>query len=353
MARPRKPPRLTLRADRALAGHGGAARRVYVIRDGDAYIRTGCFEGDQAGAEQALALYLASKLRPPARGSSSAQVTIADVLLAYLRERAPLTARPRETEAAIHRLNEFWGVRRVDEVRGAACREFVLVRGTQSGARRDLETLRAAVNFYAREYGLPVVPRFAMPPRSPSRERWLTRSEAARLLRACRCNPRQRHLCRLILIGLYTGTRHRAILAMQWMPNTQGGWFDLEAGVMHRRGLRQSETKKRRPPARIPRRLLPHLRRWRRLDRGLRYVVRHQGGPILRVEKAFRGARAAAGLGDDVVIHTLRHTAATWLMQRGVDIWHAAGFLGMTVEQLQATYGHHHPDFQKEAANAL
>jgi hypothetical protein len=48
----------------------------------------------------------------------------------------------------------------------------------------------------------------------------------------------------------------------------------------------------------------------------------------------------------------LRHTAATWLMQAGVDMWEAAGWLGMTVEQLKANYGHH-PDFQEGAAEAF
>jgi integrase len=54
-----------------------------------------------------------------------------------------------------------------------------------------------------------------------------------------------------------------------------------------------------------------------------------------------------------VVRHSLRHTAATWLMQAGVDMWEAAGWLGMTVEQLEANYGHHHPDFQEAAAEAF
>jgi hypothetical protein len=40
-------------------------------------------------------------------------------------------------------------------------------------------------------------------------------------------------------------------------------------------------------------------------------------------------------------------------MQAGVDIWEAAGWLGMTVEQLEANYGHHHPDFQEEATEAF
>lgn len=39
-----------------------------------------------------------------------------------------------------------------------------------------------------------------------------------------------------------------------------------------------------------------------------------------------------------------------WLMQAGVPIWEAAGHLGMTVETIQRTYAHHHPDHQKAAA---
>jgi hypothetical protein len=54
-----------------------------------------------------------------------------------------------------------------------------------------------------------------------------------------------------------------------------------------------------------------------------------------------------------VVRHSLRRTAATWLMQAGVDMWEAAGWFGMTVEQLEANYGHHYPDFQEGVAEAL
>jgi hypothetical protein len=49
-----------------------------------------------------------------------------------------------------------------------------------------------------------------------------------------------------------------------------------------------------------------------------------------------------AGLGEDVVRHSLRPTAPTWQMQAGTDLWEAAGWLGMTVEQLEQNYGHHH-----------
>jgi integrase len=56
----------------------------------------------------------------------------------------------------------------------------------------------------------------------------------------------------------------------------------------------------------------------------------------------------ARGQGD-----TLRHTAATWLMQRCAPISEAAGFLGMSPEVLQDSYGHHHPDYLQGAAAAI
>jgi hypothetical protein len=40
-------------------------------------------------------------------------------------------------------------------------------------------------------------------------------------------------------------------------------------------------------------------------------------------------------------------------MQHGVDVWEAAGFLGMTVEMLSSRYGHHHPDHLSGARNAI
>jgi integrase len=60
-----------------------------------------------------------------------------------------------------------------------------------------------------------------------------------------------------------------------------------------------------------------------------------------------------AKLTGRVTPHTLRHTAATWLMQRGVPVWETAGLLGMSAEVLLSTYGHHHPDFLHGAANAI
>jgi hypothetical protein len=37
-------------------------------------------------------------------------------------------------------------------------------------------------------------------------------------------------------------------------------------------------------------------------------------------------------------------------MQAGTDLWQAAGFLSTSVETIQRTYAHHHPDYQRQAA---
>src|SRR6266446_7644828 len=45
--------------------------------------------------------------------------------------------------------------------------------------------------------------------------------------------------------------------------------------------------------------------------------------------------------------------SASSLMQNGVSMWRAAGFLGMSVETLDRVNGHHHPDYLSDAAEAI
>lgn len=267
----------------------------------------------------------------------------------YSVEHAPTTASPGLVYDHMNALAGYWATKNVAQIKGSTCREYAKGR-KPSMVRRQLETLRAAVNYFHKEYGLDPVPAFTMPPKAYPRTRWLTRGEAAKLLKAARGTP---HLARFILIGLHTGTRSGAILGLQWMANTNGGYVDLESGVMYRRPEGQRETNKRQPPARIPASLLAHMRRWHRNDGNIRHLVHWNGSSVQSVKKAFRSARVDAELDKEVIPHILRHTCATWLMQAGAKPWKAAGFLGMTVEMLERTYGHHHPDFQKDVAEAV
>src|SRR5215469_1961921 len=89
-----------------------------------------------------------------------------------------------------------------------------------------------------------------------------------------------------------------------------------------------------------------HLRRAQRrhiylLSGGHEHEIEHPRS----VKTSFKTAVRLAGLQGKITPHTLQHTAATWLMQAGLDKWEAAGFLGMNVEMLDHVYGHHHPEY--------
>ena len=203
-----------------------------------------------------------------------------------------------------------------------------------------------------------------LPPRSPPKDVFLSRSEAAKLLlTAWRGQEVQKgrktkkrtskHIARFILVGLYSGSRHDAICGASFEPANDRGWVDLEKGTFHRLRQGRRQTKKRQPPVRIPRRLLFHLKRWRRLGISKSAVVEFQGAPLASVRKGFEAVVKKAGLAKHVTPHTLRHTSATWLMQQGKDLWTAAGFLGTSVQMLEQTYAKHHPDYQSDVLDAF
>lgn len=347
--------------------------QTYIIRDGARKRRTGCGPGELARAEEKLRDYIAGKYEPVSDHRPD-RVLVADALTFYLREIVPGHAAADRAAYAADRLLDWWKDRPLSHIKKSTCREYVEYRTGQAPrqaragvalekrisattARRELGVLQAAILAYHAENNLDAVPVVTLPPMGQPRDRWLTRDEAAALLRAIRRHPQRQAritLARFVLIGLYTGSRPGVIHSIAWMPSTTGAWVDIDAGVLHRRGSAEVQTNKRRPPIRIPERLLGHMRRWRKAD-GDRaaFIVDRGYGPLQDMRRSWAWVRTEAGLGEEVVPHILRHTAATWMMQQGLDLWEAAGFLGMSPEILWRVYGHHHPDYQKELASRI
>ena len=340
-----------------------SGERYWIIRDRTDERGTGCSEGHLADAEKQLAAYIAKKYAPETRARSLREVLIADVITLYVKEVMPHVANPSFIAYTAEPVLEWWGAKTLADVRGRTCREYVEWRIRQSikhrkkarkvsnqTARHELKTLRAAINHYHREYGpLDAVPAVTLPERSQPKDRWLTRSECALFLWACR---RTEHLRRWFLLTLYTGSRKQVVLPMTWTVNLNAGWIDLEAGIIHRRGARERATDKQRPPCRIHRKLRGFLRRWQAADagRGWAHVCRWQGKPVGDIDKSFLTTRLRAGLDDKVTPHTLRHTMCTWLAQSGVPASEAAGYVGMSLETYARHYLHSSPDHQKRAA---
>lgn len=372
MPRRKKGTRLWLRrARRDKDGH--LRRATWIILDGDRHIPTGCTATEVAAAEEKLAAYIALRYQPNRKERDIELIDIADVLSVYDADCGGRQANRKQFDARLERLNDFWGARKLAEVTGETCRQYARVRGSVGGARRDLEDLRAAINHHEKEGLHRGIVRVTLPPRSAPRTRWLTRKEVAELLRVCwRARVQQtvhrgtrkgqlvetakrplRHLARFILIGLYSGTRAAAIAAASPKKAPGRSYVDLDNGIFYRLPEGHAETNKRQPPVPIPPRLLAHMRRW--VDKGLvrEHFVEWHGAGVRSVKTAFNTAVRLAKLSGKVTPHTLRHTAATWLMQAGVEMWEAAGFLGMSVEMLDRVYGHHHPNHLRKAAHAI
>lgn len=307
-------------------------RKQWVIRDGSRFVRTGCGKGDNAKAEKFLAQYIGHKHKPEA---SSAPM-IADVLNVYGQEVAPHRSTAKDLSYVIEDLLRWWGDKNVAEISAKACRAYAKDR-SQSSAARCIKILRAAVGYWHREYGpLHFMPSFWRPEENGPRDRWLTKSEAARLLTATKPYP---YLRRLVLLQLYTGSRPGVILALQWKQ------VDLSAGILVRK-LGPQPRNKRSPDVRLGRRIMAHLRRWKRMDGSAQFVCGGYKDP----HRSWNKVIEAAGL-QGVTRHTLRHTRATWMAQNGVSLFEAAGFLGMSVKTLERVYAHHDPAHQEKAAN--
>lgn len=347
---------------------------VYIIRDGSHRVSTGCGVGDVEGANRALADYLARTFRPDTRERDLSKIPCAEVLTMYARDQPK--DKPSLALIGYHlkALLPFWGSKTLADVKGSTCREYAKSREystskalaklktgdalsparplSPSTSRRELKTLQAAINHWHKESPLAAVPKVTLPPENPRRERVLERSEVARLLRAAR-KLKLPHVARFILIGVYTGTRHNAILSLQWVPNLFGGHVELGRRIMYRRGSAERETSKRRPAVSIPPRLGAHLSRWMRKDmEGPRRIVHFNGAPLAKMKRAWAHVVKEAGLGKDVTPHVLRHTCASWLLWEGKSIWDVAGVIGADASTVERVYGHHRRIEQGERMRA-
>lgn len=384
MSRQSKGPRLYLRKGRFDSRTGQTLPDRWFIVDGKSERGTGCGPERLDEAERQLAAYITEKWQAPVGESDPAKVLIADVLALYSQDRGKSLRSDGATMAGfVRHLLDWWGSCAIADVRRSSCNAYVAhrtgqeIRHGQTGrkvsvqtARRELEVLSAAIGHWDDEHHLSRRPKVVLPEKAESNRDALTRPEAAALLWASLGHRRtskgwedlksssgranRAHLRRFILIGLYTGSRSGVIKRLCWAESLHDPWVDLDAGIIYRRGKSEAERKtKKRPLVKLPRRLLAHLRRWKEADdlKGMTMVLHHGGQPVASVRTGFAGCASDAGIVASP--HWLRHTCATWLMERNVDAWEAAGYVGMTAATLEKHYGHHRPDHQSAARKAM
>lgn len=187
------------------------------------------------------------------------------------------------------------------------------------------------------------------------RQRYLTEGEAERLLMAC---P-ERLLCP-VAIGLFAGLRVDEVCHLRTQYDV-----DLDLGlitVQIQPGWVPKGKKRRDIP--IAAALRPLIERHLELYASEDWLTpsiqdaslcfnRHTFD--LQFRKIVGNAELVQGRTDPqgVVFHTLRHTFASWLVMRGVDLYTVAQLLGNSLKMVEGTYSHLSPDFRQRAVDRL
>lgn len=180
------------------------------------------------------------------------------------------------------------------------------------------------------------------PPKPSQQNDWLTPPEFERMLWSAanpiRNKPGLASRDRLVLLTLVTtGLRRSELIALDWRDMDLDG---QHASLLVRHG--KGDRSRRQP---LPRALAEELRR----ERAMRdprpadpVFCGLEGGRLRAKVLAAIVSRATrrAGINKHVTVHTLRHTAATWLRQGSADARLVAEYLGHADMSTVARYAH-------------
>jgi integrase len=229
------------------------------------------------------------------------------------------------------------------------CREYVRKRRVtgKRGATADgtiwteMGHLRTVMVWAAGNKLIEHAPRIERPSKPKPKERFLTRDEANRLLDAA-VAP---HIRLAIILLLTTAARVGAVLDLTWNRIE----FHRE---QIRLALPESSTRKGRATVPINSTLMAALQEARagaRTD----HVVEWNGEPVASIKTGFNAAVKGAGL-TGVSPHVLRHTAAVWMAEDGVDMEEIAQYLGHEDSRItRRVYARFSPQHLRKAAASL
>jgi integrase len=282
--------------------------------------------------------------------------TVGEILDGYLLDRKPVVRAYDTLEVAAKPLKRHFGSLQPDHLTKERVRSYHRQRrseGHSVGPRhakrkkptsdgtiiRELVTLRAALRWALRAKWIRgELPHIETPSHPPPRDRWLTREEADRLLAAAVAL----HIRTFIALALHTAARSGALLELTWER------VDLAAGRIN---LGHGYGNKRRAVVPINSALRPYLEEARQAATSA-HVVEHGSGSVGSIKTGFRAAAKRACL-DGISPHVLRHTAVTWLVMAGVPMPMVARYAAMSLQMVERRYGHHSPDWLRQAAEAL
>jgi integrase len=204
---------------------------------------------------------------------------------------------------------------------------------------RPLGVLKHLLRLAHEEWeALPAVPRIRLEKERQGRLRWLTSEEATKLLDACRAQKKSPALADLVEFCVFTGLRQAEALGLTWDR------------VDRSRGVIQLEVTKNGRRREVPLNGPADAALVRRAESRVALVFGSRSWYAFR--KAWRRAVRAAGLGD-FHFHDLRHTFASWAVQRGATLPELKDLLGHSSLAMVMRYAHLAPEHLRSAVSRL
>jgi len=208
-------------------------------------------------------------------------------------------------------LDPYFGHMYVDEIRRMHVDEIIqqrLKEGVSNATvNRLLQKLRAVLNKAHKEWEVKCDPPYIKLLKEPKkRVRWLTESEAQRLIMAL--SP---HLADMVIFSLETGLRESNVTLLRWEQ------VDLSQRIVYVEGedILKSELAFVVPLSDAAIKVIT-----RQVGKHPTNVFTYRGQPIRRAHtKSFNKALIKAGI-ENFRWHDLRHTWATWHVQRGTPL---------------------------------
>jgi integrase len=205
---------------------------------------------------------------------------------------------------------------------------------------KELVVTRSALSFGKKNGWLEVVPHIENPGQDTPKDRWISRDEADSLV-AGAVEP---HIKLFILMGIFTGARTSAILNLAWDRVD----FDRNLVIYPPADPRSNKRTAIVPFNESLREQLLSFKSAALTDN----VIEFRGNTVASIKKGFERARQRSGI-DHCTPHDLRRTCATWLVMAGIKTAQVARYLGDTEEMIEKVYGHHSPDYLREAADVF
>ncbi|MEE9213740.1 MAG: tyrosine-type recombinase/integrase [Thermodesulfobacteriota bacterium] len=277
--------------------------------------------------------------------------TFKELMDKFMKEHAPKKSisMQRSYSASLKHLIPFFGDSTLLSISRKKISRYKVLRSDQ-GAKpatinRELAMFSKAFNLAVDEWEWlknKPFPKISKEEENNERGRWLTEDEERILLENC-----PKWLNEIIVFALNTGLRQDELLSLEWSRVS-----------IVRKTILIEKTKSGKPRTIPLNEIVLNVLRKKAEEKviGIKGIVfgTSCGTKILpsNLRRAFYNALEKAGI-EDFKFHDLRHTFATRLAQRGVDLYKIAKLLGHEDIRMTQRYAHHCPESLRDGVKIL